>query len=314
MSGSWVAGTTRAKALASARFGSAAARDLAEEGSLGAAIETLAISPYGRTIRPGQSLEDAQHAVAETLLWNLRVLAGWLPGRGAEVVRALAGWFEIANVDRQMQVLEHDEPGRFFELGGLSTAWPRLALTADRSSLREALATSRWGDPQDPTARVIRIRMLSIWATAVCATKVPVARGWATRAVAILVTRLVFLEQQAIPGSALSQISSVLPGIEEMTKRDLTSFVSALPSECRELLEALDSTDEPLSMRLCRAEAHWWVALERESAALLRTSEFGAEPIVGAVGILAADAWRVRAALGAAAHGHRGREVFDALA
>jgi hypothetical protein len=37
-------------------------------------------------------------------------------------------------------------------------------------------------------------------------------------------------------------------------------------------------------------------------------------PVVGAVAVLAADAWRVRAALVAAANGERGVAEFDALA
>lgn len=314
MSGSWVAGTTRAKALASRRLGSAAARDLAAEPSFGAAIETLAMSPYGRAVRSGQSLEEAQQAVAETLLWNLRVLAGWLPGPGVEVLRVLSGWFEIANVDQQIHAFEEGVQGSFFALGGLSTAWPRLAEAADLHSVREVLATSRWGDPQEAVPRVIRMRMLSIWAASVYALKVPVARSWAMGAAAIQVARLVFLQQQTIPDSALVQLAFVLPGIDRTTKGDLPSFVSTLPAQSRALFDAAASGADPLAVALWRAEAHWWRVLERESLALLRTSAFGAESIVGAVGLLAADAWRVRAALGSAAHGTRGREIFDALA
>jgi hypothetical protein len=37
-------------------------------------------------------------------------------------------------------------------------------------------------------------------------------------------------------------------------------------------------------------------------------------PVIGTVALLAADAWRVRAALAAAANGAKGLEEFDALA
>src|SRR5689334_25150384 len=99
MPAGWVAGSVRARALARRRLGRAGDRALATTGSLGASIVTLAASPYGRDVRAGSSLADAQRAVGATLLWHLRVLAGWQPAEGSQAVRALAGWFEIANVD-----------------------------------------------------------------------------------------------------------------------------------------------------------------------------------------------------------------------
>ena len=42
-------------------------------------------------------LGSAQRAIAETALWHVRVLAGWMPPRGIELVRILAAWFELAN-------------------------------------------------------------------------------------------------------------------------------------------------------------------------------------------------------------------------
>ena len=46
---------------------------------------------------------------------------------------------------------------------------------------------------------------------------------------------------------------------------------------------------------------------------MLRTPSFSPTPVTGAVAVLAVDAWRVRAALGAAARGGSALEVFDAL-
>ena len=57
-----------------------------------------------RPARAGQTLAATQHAVAATLLWDLRVLAGWLPRDGVDLLRALACWFEIANVDELLAV------------------------------------------------------------------------------------------------------------------------------------------------------------------------------------------------------------------
>ncbi|MFI5079696.1 MAG: hypothetical protein ACHQCE_01390, partial [Streptosporangiales bacterium] len=79
MSTGWVAGSVRARALARRRLGAAAARQLAASGSLADALRVLAATHYGREDLGGQTLAGAQHAVARTVLWDLRVLAGWLP-------------------------------------------------------------------------------------------------------------------------------------------------------------------------------------------------------------------------------------------
>ena len=99
MSAGWVAGSVRAKALVRRRLGADGARRLAACGSLGDALGLLAATPYGANIRRDQPLAAAQHEVAGILLWDLRVLAGWLPRDGVRLLRTLGAWFELANVD-----------------------------------------------------------------------------------------------------------------------------------------------------------------------------------------------------------------------
>ena len=53
--------------------------------------DLLAATPYGANIRRDQTLAAAQHEVAGTLLWDLRVLAGWLPSDGVRLLRTLSG-------------------------------------------------------------------------------------------------------------------------------------------------------------------------------------------------------------------------------
>ena len=78
MTAAWVAGSVRARAMARRRYGAAAARSLAAGPSLADALNTLSDTPYGRDVHPGQSLAEAQHALGDTVLWHLRVLAGWM--------------------------------------------------------------------------------------------------------------------------------------------------------------------------------------------------------------------------------------------
>ncbi len=102
---SFVAGAVRARAMARRCVGPATARRLATAGGLDAAVEALRRTPYGHDVRAGQTLSEVQAAVAATLLWHLRVLAGWLPGRGVEPLRAVAGWYEISNTDQLLRRL-----------------------------------------------------------------------------------------------------------------------------------------------------------------------------------------------------------------
>jgi len=334
MTVAWVGGCTRAKALASRRLGARAARELASQPSLEAAVASLSASPYGRGVHAGQSLEDAQRAVAETLLWNLRVLAGWLPGEGADMVRALVGWFEIANIDEHLQALGGVDDRTYFALGGLATAWPRFAATRSIAQVRRVMETSRWGDAAEDTPWSIHLQLQASWAARVY-DKLPPARPWVTAAAASLVSRVTLLEGRRIPSAVAAALGRALPGLDVVAAAfpepmDYPTFLARLPAQTRELLRETaetagvsalrpDRADSPgeletLAGSLWRTEVRWWSRMERDAFALLRSSVFGVEPIVGIAGVLAADAWRVRAALAAAAYGTAGLETFDAMA
>ena len=96
MSAGWVAGSVRARALARRRLGAEQTRRLASCGSLSDALRMLAATAYGVNLRPEQPLAVAQHEIAGSVLWDLRVLAGWLPSEGVQVLRVLGAWFEVA--------------------------------------------------------------------------------------------------------------------------------------------------------------------------------------------------------------------------
>ena len=55
-------------------------------------------------------------------------------------------------------------------------------------------------------------------------------------------------------------------------------------------------------------------AVEADGFALLRRPRAGPEVVLGAIAVMAMDAWRVRAALAAAAAGTGSSEVLDAVA
>lgn len=283
MSVGWVAGSVRARALARRRMGRAAARALAASPSLDAAVATLAATPYRHDVHPGQDLAEAQRGVAATLLWHLRVLAGWLPREGADTMRLLVAWFEIANVEDLLHRLAGGAAEEPFRLGTLATAWPRLERARSPAELRTTLATSRWGDPGAETPWAVMVGMRLSWAARLAAA-VDRAAAWAAGAAALL-------------------------GPAALAATSLPELLDRLPARARWALLGVAGLDE-----LWQAEARWWTRVERDGFELLRATGQGPAPVLGAVAVLGVDAWRVRAALELAARGGRPLEVFDALA
>lgn len=287
MSAGWVAGTVRARAMARRVLGTRVARELAASSSLAEAQRGLRSTPFRAAAEPGLSLDEAQHAIAATVLWDLRVLAGWLPRDGVSMLRLLAGWFEIANVDELLQALAGRRPGPAFQLGGLATAWPRLSQAGSVADLRRALSTSAWGDPGGDTATDIRAALRTRWADRLAASG-PRTRAWAAAAAGL--------------GPASSRRTQP----------------PAAGRRGRPARAAADRSGPPRPPAITRAvpwqaEADWWRQVERDGRALLQSAQTGSEPVLGAVIVIAADARRVRAALGSAARGGQALEVYDAV-
>ncbi|HEY3259732.1 MAG TPA: hypothetical protein VGJ95_05595 [Pseudonocardiaceae bacterium] len=65
---------------------------------------------------------------------------------------------------------------------------------------------------------------------------------------------------------------------------------------------------------LWRAEAAWWARLHRDGSGLVAGSRFGPDPVIGSCALLAADAWRVTAALELVARGQGQPELRHVLA
>jgi hypothetical protein len=307
VSAGWVAGAVRARAMARRRLGAAGARALAAAPSLADALNTLAASPYGHDVTTGQTIAEAQRAVCDCLLWNMRVFAGWLPPAGAQQLRVLAGWFETANVEESLRGLAGQPSARPFVLGDLATAAPRLAAAGSPAELRRVLAASPWGDPGGETAADVVPALRLAWAQRV-AGAVPAARPWAVTGAALFVARELFVAGGRLPDVARASARRLL-GAPAVTAPSLGGFTAALPRAARGALAGVEDADA-----LWRAEARWWTRLDADAAALLRRPRFTLDPVVGAVAAAAVDAWRVCAALECAFRGGGALEVFDAVA
>jgi hypothetical protein len=303
----WVAGSIRAKALAQRRLGTERVRLLATSPSLQEALTSLVGSPYGRDLRPDLTLTEAQHVVRAAVLWHLRVLAGWLSPTGAEQLRLMAGWFEIANIDEQLRRFRGEPAEEPYRLGRLATAWPRLAATASLAEVRTVLTTSAWGDPGGDTLQLITLGVRLAWARRIMARIAPAAR-WVAGGVALLVARELFIAERRLPQPAVHAVTVLLgPGWEPTAS--LADFTRSLPADARWALADVQAPQD-----LWQAETGWWARLRTDGKALLAESRFGPKPVLGACALLAADAWQVNAALELAARGGGPLEVLRAVA
>ncbi|ALO98906.1 hypothetical protein SHL15_7927 [Streptomyces hygroscopicus subsp. limoneus] len=306
MSAGWVAATVRAKALVGRYPGTAGVREIARGPTLDDALRRLATTPYARYTRTAADLREAQRAVADTLLWHLRVLAGWLPRGGARLLVPLAAGFEIANVASRLHAPDGRRAEAPYRLGALETAWRNLQRAGTPAETRAALTASPWGDPggDTPWALVTGMRMAAVRRTAVA---VQPARRWARGRAVLLAAREVFVHHRSLPEPVLRDAARLL-GWRATVATTYEEFRGRLPSSAGWALKDIDEPGE-----LWRAEARWWRTVQADGAALLRAGRPGPRVVVGAVALLSVDAWRVRAALESAARGGRPGEVFDAL-
>ncbi len=306
MGAGWTTGGVRARALLSRRVGAAGARAIAASPSLEEAVDRVRATPYGHRLPAAVDRAGAERAVAASVLWHLRVLAGWQPRQGVVALRALAGWFEVADVVGHARALAGRDPVPAYKLGSLATAWPRLAATTSPAALRAALARSAWRDPGTAAPGALALTLAMGWAGRV-ALDAPAARDWAVAGAAVLLARHRF-GPGAGPGPAALRRAEAVLGRSACAAGSWTAYLAALPGPAARTLAGLAGPGE-----LWRAERRWWRDVEATASAQVRGPS-GPELLVGCAALLAVDARRLRAALQIAARGGGELEAFDAAA
>jgi hypothetical protein len=306
MSAGWVGASVRARLLLGRRVGAERAAVVASRTSLEDALAELSGTAYGRAASLQPPLEAAQRAIASTLLLELRLLAGWLPRRAAEGLRALAAWFEIVNIEDRLAYALGDDVREPFELGVFSWAWPRAASVQTPEELSTVLRSSTWGDPRGTDARAVHLALRVAWGRKVIAI-VPEARRWAAGALALLAARELFVagDVESLAGRRIPELGEAWAG---------AASISELRSRLgRQAGWTLDGIVEP--EELWTAEAGWWRQVEADATRLAHGPREGRGVVIGAAALLAADAARVSAALAVAARGRpvAARAAFDAL-
>ncbi|MFN2318466.1 MAG: hypothetical protein ABR500_02135, partial [Dermatophilaceae bacterium] len=194
----------------------------------------------------------------------------------------------------------------YLDLGALATAWPRARTAQTWEELAQVLRTSRWGElgPGPSSLRDV----LTLSRLGRLAAESLSARPWTQSAAGLLVSR-VRLVDQAEPSPRFQQLARPLVGARWLQASTMPELRDALPHAAR---TTLDGIDDPRD--LWRAEARHHVTMESDALRLLRAALPGPDIILGGVIALGVDAWRVRAALAAAATGQGGSEVLDAVA
>lgn len=298
MSAGWVAVGVRARAMTRRRVGPAGVAALAACRCLEDALAVLGPTAYGHEVRVGQDLPTAQRAVTAGWLWNVRVLAGWGPRQAVVLLRPLVAGLEVANTLDHLDRLNGRDVPAPYVLGGLGTAWSRTARTTSADDLRAVLAGSVWGDPGATTTRAVGLAMRAALVEQVVH-HVRAAAPWASGALAIGLAALL-TEGAGAPAAALVPATRVL-GRAAVQARTLTALRASLSPDAAWPLADIDEPSD-----LWRAETRWWTVVDQEAKALVHRATRGPDPVVGAVALLAVDAWQVRGALDRAALGEGG--------
>ncbi len=308
MSVGWVAGSVRARLLDRHRLGTDGVRAVAASETMEMARDRLRGSAYADAVSKTVSVADAQHAVWSSVVWDLRVLAGWLPPSGVATLRTIAGFFEIENIEAKLLHLTGGDELPTFDLGSLATAWPRVGDAASAREVREQLRPS-W--PQaasdDPVDILYSLRLE--WARRL--SEIDVAMQWGAGAAALTVARALAGPQRPRAGELARRAPQL--GHRAISASNLYDFLALAPDSARWVFDEVDAA-EPAAAALWRAEAAWWLRLDLDGARLLRTAREGLAVVVGAVARRMADAWRTAAALDIASRGAWGEELVDVIA
>ncbi len=297
MGAGWVAGSVRGRLLARHRLGPDDARALAA-GSDDGTIEHIHTA-YAHALSSGDGVEARQHAVWASVLWNLRVLAGWLPADGVEAMRVFAAFFEIRNIEGLLSDPAHREPA--FDLGTLATSWTRVRGATDPTVIRDELARSPWRDPGSDDRAMMLWNLRLEWARRLG----DLDDAWGAGFAALVVAHQ--LVQRDLPVDADVARHAPALGRRIVGATSLHALQAALPD-----IASWVFADVERHETLWRAEARWWRRLEHDGVDAVRSARPGKRVVVGVAALLMVDAWRTSAAVEVASRHGRGEEVLDA--
>jgi hypothetical protein len=240
-------------------------------------------------------------------MWQLRVVAGWLPPGQNVLARVFAGPMEIANIEGRLAQLASLDANPPFRLGSLAVAWPRVATASSVDQVRSALATSVWSDPGGTDATTVALSLRVAWARRL-ASQVPDTAPWAKGAAAVLVARERFGFGRTI-NEPTSHVVDGLIGRQWREASSLSSLVDQLPKSASWPLRDLQDPDD-----LWRAEIAVGRRVSRDAYRFANAGRYDKAAVTGAMALLLVDLWRVLGAIELAGRTPIPEEFFDAVA
>ncbi len=307
MSAGWVAPMTRGRALLERTIGVDGAQRLAAVESWPAARARLAPTVYGIELASDANRVQARHAAATAAMWQLRVLAGWLPPGSSGLARLAAGPIEIANIEQHLAWLTLGTTAYPVPLGSLGTAWPGAAATTSPDALRGHLARSSWGDPGGSEPITLAVGLRVGWLRRLTR-QLPVARDIALGGLAILIARERFSFQREIAPITSREIDHLV-GNGWRRAETLTQLAERLPRAASWALSGIVSPED-----LWHAELAWLGRTERDARGLAATRRFGRNEFSAVMALLMVDLSRVQSAIEVAGRTPVPAEVFDDVA
>lgn len=307
MTAAWVAVSVRGRQIVRRTANPGLPRALVNASSWDDAVSELRRSSYGERLGTARTRSEARRAVVDTLVWRLRVLAGWLPAGASSLARLAAAPVEIGNVERRIAELGGAPRSAAVPLGALSVVTHRLATVTTPDELRGVLARSTWGDPggDDPTTMAVGLR--AAWSRRLAGGPT-IVRPWARAGAAVLLARERWVFERAIAPSAQRDLDRLL-GTRWHSSAGIAELRSSLPDAAREALRDVSGPDD-----VWRAEGAVVRRIAAEASRTLETGRYGPDVAAAVFAALLVDAWHTLAGLEGAATGRTGTEVLDVLA
>jgi hypothetical protein len=303
----WVAPCTRGRALLDRTIGDDGARAIAAAPAWEEARTMLAATAYGRDLAVDASREAARRSASTAMVWQIRVLAGWLPPGATGLARLAVAPVEIGNIEGHLAELRGGDPERAVALGPLAVAWPRIAVARSEDEVQQILTRSVWGDPGAGDAVSIAVGLRVAWARRVLRAA-PIARPWAMGGLAVLVARELLVFDRQLDEVVAHEVDRLLTR-GWRTASSVPELADRLADSASWVLADIEHPDE-----LWRAELRLIRRVVADSTPVAATGRFGRDTVVAIAALIVADLWRVTAAIEAVGANRSTSKVFDAVA
>lgn len=319
MTAGWVAASTRGRALLRRTLDTRDIAALATADSWDEARGLLASTGFGNDLASTADRSSARLAATRAMVWQLRVLAGWLPPASTGLARVFAAPVEIGEIERHLERLDRaaseeggngDRRPETISLGSLGTSWPRLARTTSIDDVRRVLARSAWGDTGGDDRTTVLLGLRTAWYRRLVR-QVPATAEWAHGATAVLVARERFVFERPIPDIAARTIDQLL-GRAWREATSLSDLIHHLPRSAAWPFADGAQSSEPSAL--------WSVELavvRRATADATRVADSGRagrHTVAAVMALLLLNLRQVHSAIEAAGRVPVPAEVFDDVA